>query len=381
MRVAIVMGPIVREQLTLWDACSDLGVDVTIIGADPAHEPGWPLGTDNEDDKCIQLTPITPAASRGHILWFYRRLGWWLRHLRPDLVHVASEPWGGLTLQTLLIARQLHPRIPICVQGADNIYWHGSSLEQSIRKLALHLALPRVTGFVSWNKDGVRLATEAGLKPSTQSRVLPAVVPDPLIFAPPTPEQRRELRSRYILPQNEVVVAYVGRLVEDKGVRDLLEALKRPEARQPFLAVWGSGRLAGLVEGAFRTDELRGRLGGSLDRGAVADALRSVDVLVVPSRSTATFREQFGRVVVEAMFSGCAVVAYASGALPDVVGDGGVLVAERDVDALSAAIGRLVSDDAHRQDTALRGREQALARFHPTAVGRDLIALWQELLS
>ena len=82
------------------------------------------------------------------------------------------------------------------------------------------------------------------------------------------------------------------------------------------------------------------------------------------------------------MFSGCAVVAYASGALPDVVGEGGVLVAERDVDALSVAIGRLVTDDDHRLQIALQGRELALAgRFHPTAVARDLIALWKELLS
>ena len=126
MRVAIVMGPLVREQLTLWDACSELGVDVTIIGADPAYELDWPLRTsDGGEPRCIQLSPISPAASRGQVLWVYRHLGRWLRHLRPDLVHVASEPWGGLTLQALLIASQLHPRIPVCVHGADSIYWHG----------------------------------------------------------------------------------------------------------------------------------------------------------------------------------------------------------------------------------------------------------------
>ena len=98
----------------------------------------------------------------------------------------------------------------------------------------------------------------------------------PRLFAPPTPEQRGGLRNRYSLPENEVVVAYVGRLVEDKGVRDLLEALGRPEAHRPFLTIWGSGPLAGLVEGVLGTGEVRGRFGGALDRGAVADALREL---------------------------------------------------------------------------------------------------------
>ena len=114
----------------------------------------------------------------------------------------------------------------------------------------------------------------------------------------------------------------MGRLVEQKGVRDLLEAARLPEAGDPYIAIWGSGPLASLVEEALGTGGVRGRYGGPLPRSEVANALRAADVVAVPSRSKTDWREHFGRVVVEAMFSGCAVVAYASGAIPEVAGDG-----------------------------------------------------------
>ena len=383
MRVAIVMGALVREQMNLWVACSELGVDITIIGANPVlrrtddwpSQPG-PIG----HARRIILPVVSPAAHRGQQLWAYRGLGRALRHLRPDVIHVESEPWGGLTLQTLLLTKASRLGSSICVHGADSIYWHGSRLEQSIRRLVLSVALPHVSAFVSRNRAGVRLATQAGLKASSPTRVLPAAVPDPNVFKPATDEQRRELRRRFELPEQEVIVAYLGRLVEEKGVRDLVEAAKRPEAGDPYLVVWGSGPLAGLVEEAFGTGRLRGRYGGPVGRSEVANAIQAADVVAVPSRRTADWREHFGRVVLEAMFSGCAVVAYASGAIPEVAGDGGVLVKEGDVHGLAAAIGRLLRDESFRVETAMRGRQQALGRFDPTLVAGQLISLWSEVL-
>ena len=381
MRVAVVMGALVQEQLNVWVACSERGIDVTIIGANPTlRTDRWPSQLRQTGGaRSILLPVVSPAAHRGQQLWTYRGLGRTLRCLRPDVIHVESEPWGGLTLQTLLLTRVSRLGSPICVHGADSIYWHGSRLERSIRRIVLSMALPHVSAFVSRNSAGLRLATEVGLKASTPTRVLPAVVPDPNVFQPPTDEQRRQLREQFQLPEHDVVVAYVGRLVEQKGLRDLLEAARLPEAGDPYIAIWGSGPLASLVEEALGTGGVRGRYGGPLPRSEVANALRAADVVAVPSRSKTDWREHFGRVVVEAMFSGCAVVAYASGAIPEVAGDGGVLVNEGDVDALAAAMGRLIKDEPFRVERAKLGRQQALARFDPNVVAGELIELWREL--
>jgi glycosyltransferase involved in cell wall biosynthesis len=100
----------------------------------------------------------------------------------------------------------------------------------------------------------------------------------------------------------------------------------------------------------------------------------------VPSRTTASWKEQFGRVLIEAMFSECAVVAYRSGAIPDVVGDVGVLVDEGDVTGLAQAMSDLMSDAGERVRLGQRGRSRALDLYHPRALAGQMIRFWQQVL-
>lgn len=383
MRIAIVVGTLVSEQLSVWTACSHLGIDVTLIGTTVnIHEERWPWRPAAPSDvPSVILQPMSPALQRGPQLWMYRRLGTTLRRLRPNLIHVESEPWGGLTVQTLLARRLMNVPALVCAHGADSIYWHGSMLERLVRRAILSATLRELDGFVSRNRDGIRLAVGAGLPPTTPRKVLPAVVPDPDLFVPPTAEQRKKLREQYGLPQDMIIVGYLGRLVDEKGVRDLLQALTMQESKHPFLVVWGSGPLENLIHTTFLKGDVRGRLGGALDRPEVANALRAVDIVVVPSRTTSEWREHFGRVVLESLLSGCAVVAYASGAIPEVMGDSGVLVAEGDVPNLARAIGTLVSDDQRRNEVAAKQREHAVREFRPAIVAQQLIDFWSLLLS
>jgi glycosyltransferase involved in cell wall biosynthesis len=103
-------------------------------------------------------------------------------------------------------------------------------------------------------------------------------------------------------------------------------------------------------------------------------------VIAVPSRTTGSWKEQFGRVVVEAMLAGSAVVAYRTGAIPEVAGDEAVLVEEEDVAGLSKAIRRLAEDRAFREGVAARGRARALERFHPGVLAERLVRFWDEVL-
>lgn len=108
---------------------------------------------------------------------------------------------------------------------------------------------------------------------------------------------------------------------------------------------------------------------------AVAAAYTTADVLVVTSE-----HEGFGVPVVEAMAAGLPVVAYDQGAVPEVLGDAGVLVASRDPYALAGAIGGLLGDPTRRASLAEAGRRRFAELDLPNAADRfvDLLLKVQE---
>jgi glycosyltransferase involved in cell wall biosynthesis len=109
---------------------------------------------------------------------------------------------------------------------------------------------------------------------------------------------------------------------------------------------------------------------------AVPQYLQRMTVLVLPSRTTATWKEQFGHVIVEAMACGVPVVGSDSGAIPEVVGNAGVIVPEGSVEALAEALRGLIATPSVRVELAARGRERVLAAYTNDIVARDLAAFW-----
>jgi glycosyltransferase involved in cell wall biosynthesis len=143
---------------------------------------------------------------------------------------------------------------------------------------------------------------------------------------------------------------YVGRLSEEKGVRELVEA-----ARNLPLVVVGDGPLRSLFPEAVGFVPPH-QLGPYYERAAV---------VVVPSR-----REGYGVVAREAMAYGRPVVATAVGGLLDAVEDDvtGLLVPPRDADALREAIGSLLDDSARRARLGAAARRRAVETLAPSRV-------------
>ena len=156
-------------------------------------------------------------------------------------------------------------------------------------------------------RDGpCRGAGVAGLPDATPQAVIPASPPSEQVFSKVKAEQ----------PERLLKVVFVGRLVHEKGVDTILEALANPQRRTTMeLMIVGEGperrRLESLAHSLGVTATFRGRL----DASATHDAMAQGHVVVVPSRSVPRWTEQWGRSAVEAMMTGRPVLVSDSGKL------------------------------------------------------------------
>lgn len=142
-------------------------------------------------------------------------------------------------------------------------------------------------------------------------------------------------------------VVFTGRLEQVKGVHVLLDAFRQISAERPDarLTVIGDGSERARLEAAAADLVAAGRVAfrGRLDQPQVAQCLRESAVVVVPS----LWPEVFGRVALEAMQTGRAVVASRTGGLPELVdADNGRLVEPGDADGLARALLELLGDRA-----------------------------------
>jgi len=105
----------------------------------------------------------------------------------------------------------------------------------------------------------------------------------------------------------------------------------------------------------------------------------AMDVLTLPSRTCPNWKEQFGRVLIEAMACGVPVVGSDSGAIPSVIGDAGLVFPEGNAVALRDHLAALRDDVALRRSLGERGRQRVLACFTQERIAAQTVALYRAL--
>ena len=119
---------------------------------------------------------------------------------------------------------------------------------------------------------------------------------------------------------------------------------------------------------------------GPVPSDQVAAYLRNLDALVLTSRTLPNWKEQFGRVLVEAMACAVPVIGSRSGEIPHVIGDAGLIVPEEDIDALRNGLLQLMQDDALRRELARRGRQRVLERFTQAQIAAETVDVYRTIL-
>lgn len=260
-----------------------------------------------------------------------------------DVIDIHEEPYALATAEVLLIRALRRQRAPYALYSAQNINKRYPLPFRWLERWALRHA----RAVIVCNADAGTIVQRKG-HPGR-----PDLIPLGVDIG-----RYREIDAA-AGRQDGISVGYVGRLEPHKGVDVLLDAVvRRP---QLHLTLVGGGTMEAALRQRVHEEGLASRVTilGALSEDRVPSVLKSFNVLAVPSRTTESWVEQFGRVAVEAMAAGVPVVASDSGALPDVVGEGGLLVPEGDPDALGEALLRVGTDPDLARELASRGRAVA----------------------
>ncbi len=175
---------------------------------------------------------------------------------------------------------------------------------------------------------------------------------------------RRDVRAKYGWDDGSdvPVICYLGRFTEAKGLPIMMRALEK--IGKPWRALFiGSGDLEGNVAKWAERYPGRVAIAHNLPHAEVARYLAACDVLCAPSQTTPKWKEQFGRMLIEALACGVAIVTSDSGEIPFVVGDAGIIVPEKDEARWYDALDRVISDPTLRASLEARGLARARERF------------------
>jgi glycosyltransferase involved in cell wall biosynthesis len=284
-------------------------------------------------ERALRPTPVALAGRpQRHI--YLTRCGALCASARPDVAFVEAEPYSlSATQWGETFARK---SIPFGVQCAENI---DRALPLPVRGLRSRVL--RRAAFVAARSDSAaRLARGWGAR--GEVALAPHAVPGWELEPPTVPEWELEPRS----PDREgerrpFTIGYAGRLVASKGLTDLLAAVRALEAPVELLLI-GDGELRAQLDGQPIPGS-RVRVLDSFAHDGMASAYAQLDVLALPSRTTPTWKEQFGRVIVEALWCGIPVVGSDSGEIPWLIEltGGGLTFPEGDSAQLAARLSEL----------------------------------------
>jgi glycosyltransferase involved in cell wall biosynthesis len=174
------------------------------------------------------------------------------------------------------------------------------------------------------------------------------------------------------------VVGFLGRFVPEKGLGLLARSLDRVGSPWRALFVGGGPMEAELRAWAARHGD-RVRVCADVRHADIPEYLNAMDVLAAPSQTTRRWKEQFGRMLIEAFAAGVPVVGSDSGEVPYVIADTGVVVPEADEAEWASALGGLLDSPARRAELAARGLARARECYAWPVVARRMVAFFDTL--
>ncbi len=286
-----------------------------------------------------------------------------IARLKPDIVHVEQGAYALSYSEVLLFLRLVSPHS----KAIFFTWWNLPYQARGLKRLSEAFNLKRSSCAIAGNEAARRLLREHGF--SRPINVLPQLGID-----------LEQDVSRVTSTGETFTVGYAGRITQEKGVLDLVDAVAAMKNSAVSLSFVGEGEALPEVKrrAAYHGVQLLHHTAVKNDE--LPAHLKQMDVLVLPSRTTPHWVEQFGHILLEAMALGIPVIGSSSGEIPNVIGDAGLIFLEGDVNALADCLTLLATDPTERLLLADAGLKRVAQHFTHDIIACEQARIYEWML-
>lgn len=380
MRVLVVshtyISPVNRDK---WKILAKQHSDVQLTIVFPKH---WPtclfVHKDSDQDKestgNCSFVSLDTIKEGNELLYRYanKQLYNLIKKIRPDIVHV-EQGCGAVSYF------QIHCMLRYLSIKAKSIFftwlnWQPSlSLKHRFFFTPIEkINLERADGAIVGNHDAQIILQKKGFKKPIL--ILPQLGVNTSLFYP----KERQSRPCFYL-------GFVGRITEEKGILHLFNAFKKlaDTFKQWNLLFIGKGPCSHTLKNLISSHRLQNRIFfiPPVNHEQIAPLLQHIDILVLPSYDTPTWREQFGHVLIEAMACAVPIIGSDAGEIGHVIGSAGLICKQNDEQSLLAQMQTLMQDNELRNKLAKEGYQRFLAQYTHEVIADKTYNFWRHITS
>lgn len=309
-----------------------------------------------------------------HRSFFINKIGQIVKEFQPDIIHLFEEANTIFSLQACIIKRLFCRTAKLVFDNFQNILFDHPDFRfhyfyDFIEALVFKEA---VCATVRYHGSRDFLLHKKFNKPIYE-----------LPWGTDTTRFKRveSTRIKGMCGLGDFSIGYIGRLEEEKGILLLIEALSKLK-RNIKLIVIGTGnsekKMIQLMKDLRLTRNVINL--GYIPHTELPKYYSAFDCIVVPTITMGRCKEQFGRVIIEAMACETPVIGSTSGAIPSVISDAGLIFQENDPDDLSAKIELLIANNQLRTRLARLGRERVLRNYTWETFSDKCLEIYKEIL-
>lgn len=303
-----------------------------------------------------------------------------LHRFAPDIINIEYNPWSVMFLQVATSRTLFFRHTKIVCTVKKNTYRRKKGLFGYVKNWIARCSLRWTDHIIAASEMAARLLEIEFSYPSHKITVCHHLGVDISLFKPGD--------SKLADVGKPILIGYCGRFDAEKGVTDLIEAVRqvKQQIAQPIvLKLLGVGAYSESLDSqlaieARETDWIE--VLPAVPHAEVATFLQNLDIFVLPSRKVEDHEEHDAQALVEALASGIASIGTNSGIIPEIIGDGtGCLVNSACPEELAETIVKLIRRPNFRRELSQRGRKKAEAEFSLSVIAKKKLTIFKRCLN